>query len=400
MGRRKRMIRVMYSFAIFCLLLLSATLSGCKKEASGITIKDEDLDVGQSYFSSRYVAKGENGYYYFGGFGQYILYFDAATQEAIPLCSKAECSHDDSECMAYVGASNEALQIYFYNDKLYWLENNAGMVILVECRSDGSERKNVGELCVANDDTVNITFCNNYIYFTENAGHSVSDEDKTIFLKRMSLSDKNFETVYEYKGKNAVIQNLKTYSDEVYFVITSVEKTGEDTYERSGKGVFAADSKSNETRVVIDDNVYDYCIDTQNKYLYYYLYSDGLYRAKDENKEKIYTATQHTGFCNLTFDGEYVYMDNDYWETFSSYFMKNDYDIDRLIWVYDNGELKTTIDIKASGMTKHINGDSEYFFADIRREESSDKKLKGKSCFSKKEFFETGEIHWIEGDVE
>ncbi len=370
------------------IILSVSVLSGCKKKNVNITIEDDDLDVSQSYFSAHYIAKGQGGYYFLDGHN--IMYFDASTHHTIPLCSKAECKHDSSECMSYIDGSLTYSYIFFYSEKLYWLVSEGGMFTLMECGQDGSNHKKVAALCPYSDDTyIECVFVNGYIYFTENGGNEISDRDKTIKLKRMSLDNKKIEDVYEYTGKNAVIQNLKAYSGSVYFIITEIEETGEKTCRRIGKGLYANSVKSNETEKVIDDSISDFCVDTKNKYLYYYVYSDGLYRVKDNNKERIVTATEQTGFCSLTFDGEYVYMANDYWKFYSGYFMNQDYDIKAMIWIYDNGKLKTSIDMNEAGMIDAgCNGNKEYYFANARGYNNA--------CFSKKEFFETGKINWIE----
>lgn len=58
--------------------------------------------------------------------------------------------------------------------------------------------------------------------------------------------------------------------------------------------------------------------------------------------------------------------------------MTQDYDIKRMIWIYDNGVLKTSINLKEAKMIDAgRNGDAEYFFGTVSG--------KGKACFSKKE---------------
>lgn len=369
MKKYKLWERIKRTAAIVLIVMLSIpVLSGCRKDNVNITIEEGDLDASQSYFSKHYVSKGESGYYFLGGrSGRYIMYFDTVTNQTIPLCSKAECKHDSAECAAYVDGTIVYSYIFFYNGKLYWFINEGGMLTAIEGEQDGSNQKRVAALCTYSDNTTfECVFVNDYIYFTENGGNEISDEDKTVKLKRMSLTDKKIEDVYEYTGKNAVIQNLKAYSNDVYSLITAVEETGEKTCKRSGKGLYISNANSNETKKVIDDSVSDFCLDTKNKYLYYYVYSDGLYRVKDNNKENILKATEQTGFCNLTFDGNYVYMDNEYWAFYSSYFMAQDYNIKKMIWIYDNGQLMTSIDIKEAGMiSAGNNGDTEYFFGTV-----------------------------------
>lgn len=367
-------------------------MSCCKKDEVNVNIEDGDLDVSQSYFAGHNVAKGESGYYFINAIKKNIYYFDASTRQTIPLCGKAECNHNNSQCMAYVDGTLSEMFIFYNGGRLYWLVNEGGKRILMQCEKDGSNHERVAPICIYDDDTTfECIFVNGYIYFTENGGNTITDEAKNVKLKRMSLNDKKIEDVYAYTGKGAVIQGLKGYSDDVYSYVTVVEETGNEIFKRSGKGLYVSSVKDNKTEKVVDENVADFCLDTKNKCLYYYVYSDGLYKVKDNNKEKIVKATEQTGFCSLTFDGNYVYMDNSYWAFYSSHFMAQDYDIKETIWIYDNGKLKTSIDMKEEKMIDNgSNGDTEYYFDSKRR------------CFSKKEFFETGKINWIEmkADIE
>lgn len=374
---------------------------GCKKKQADISIEDVDLDVSQTYFKDRYVAKGEGGYYYFDNWGEYILYFDEATKETIPLCSKAECSHDGKDCMSYVKGSQFDFQIFYYNGKLYWLTKENGMVELMECRADGSDRKVVGELYPydINSSEADLMFAGGNVYFTKN-GDTLTDSEKSIFLKRMVLDTGAVESVYEHIGTNCYIGKVKAYSDKIYFTVSETIRTGEKMIENRSKGIYMYNNESGKTELVVDNSVRDYCIDTKNESLYYYVHNKGLYKSKNGKTELIYEATEQTGFCELTYDGQYVYMDNHMWKQFSKFFMGLDYDITGTIWVYDDGTLKTTINLNEERIRTFSNGDSNYFFAERKKDSlEGDYIMKGCSLFSKKEFFETGKINWIEGDV-
>ncbi len=382
-------------------LVLSMILTvGCKEKGTSIDIKDDNLDVSQTYFKSHQVAKGEKGYYFMEEMGKYLLYMDETTKEVIPLCSKAECTHSDKNCDANIRGAHFDYCIYYYNNKLYWLTNDSGMVKLMECAADGSGRKIIGELYPYNmeSDEAELIFAGEYMYFTEN-GVTLTDKERSIFLKKMSLKDGTVKTVYEYSDINCAILRLRAYSGKVYFTITSVNKSDNDTFKTIGKGLFAIDVQSDKTEQVIKDDVRDYCIDTANKALYYYVFNEGLYVQRNTDTELIYKATEQTGYCELSYDGKYVYMDNTGWKIYSKHFMGLDYDITGVIWIYDNGVLKTSIDVKGQNFLAFFNGDEDYFFAQRKPDNDSQVKMAGVSFFSKKEFFETGKINWMKGDV-
>ncbi len=393
-------------FAVMVVVLVNVLLVGCKVKVStnDITIDGADLDSSQSYFATRQVAKGEGGYYYFDDYGEYIIYYDVSTREATPLCSKAECSHENNNCMAYVDASKNCRQIFYYGKKLYWIENDNNVINLMSCEPDGNARMLVSRLGVVGKEASDVAvFCDEHIYFTRGEDETITDGEMTIGLSRMSLKDKKIEHVFDYKGGASRIMYLKSYGDEVYFVITTVEEKANGTFNKEGKGLYASNVKSGETRQIVDASINDYCIDTKAGALYYYVYNEGLYRENGGKRELVYKAGKESGFCNLSYDGRYVYMDNSVWRIYSDHFMKLDYDMRMTIWIYDDGKLKSTIDMQDEHILSIDNGDSEYFFVDrytTDKESTVVRKMNGKECFSKKEFFETGKINWLEGDVE
>ena len=76
--------------------------------------KDKSIDIGsagneeeeQSYWraDSHGVAKAETGYYYLewndDKFTTTLKYFDDSTHKTTPVCAKAECMHNSSDCKA------------------------------------------------------------------------------------------------------------------------------------------------------------------------------------------------------------------------------------------------------------------------------------------------------------
>lgn len=373
---------------LFLICVFLMLTSGCGKAADTVRLGEiygGDLDESQSYFSPdtrAQVAKGENGYYYMDSYGKYIKYYDIASDDEIVLCSKAECSHDNRECNAYLGGEY-LYQVYFYKGYLYLLNISKGNIELVRCKADGSGREALGELCESSDYNVSVVFLNDYVYFSKRQSE-ISDSEREICIYRMSLDKREVETVYTYNGVNSAFMKLRGYGSNLYFTIMSIEEEN-GKFSRSGKGLLCYNSESGAVNKVIDESIYDYCIDTDKGYIYYYVYGEGLYRANDKIKEKVFEATDQTGFCDLSYDGRFVYMENSSWSTFSPAFMKNDMDITEYIWIFDDGEEFKTIDVSGEHILSIINGDSQYFFAS---------RYDGMDCFNKDKFFGGGILEW------
>ena len=97
------------------LLFTSIFATGCTQKQTSVTLNPSTEDD-QPYWNifGRYITKCENGYYCIeqieAGTNR-ICYLDNETKNTIPLCSKAECSHTDENCNAYLSKNYNVQQI-------------------------------------------------------------------------------------------------------------------------------------------------------------------------------------------------------------------------------------------------------------------------------------------------
>lgn len=110
------------------LLFTSIFATGCTQKQTSVTLNSSTEDD-QPYWNifGRHITKCENGYYCIeqieAGTNR-ICYLDNETKNTIPLCSKAECSHTDENCNAYLSKKYNAQQIYYYNGMVYVIYND------------------------------------------------------------------------------------------------------------------------------------------------------------------------------------------------------------------------------------------------------------------------------------
>jgi len=169
-------------FKIYIILLCIfpiAIISGCSNnkytseyststENTKITDFNFDNNKGQ-YYMPNGSAAAENGYYYITKnsytsnnseptYGYFIYYYDMTSQTTVPLCSKLECQHNDSNCDAYL-LENECLghMIWFYNDRIYMLERTKENDNLVSYDKEGRNKKNI---CILSDNDAVVGFKN------------------------------------------------------------------------------------------------------------------------------------------------------------------------------------------------------------------------------------------------
>ena len=147
---------------LIVLILMMLLLAGCATEELPNATEGQiqyDWMAGESPVSPRrtgLVRAGLNltqhevtnhGFYYLysdrNGGGTYILYNDDGSDALIKLCGRAECTHDNPDCNAYIGGSNA--DICYWDGYLYlFTENSADdSTELIRMNPDGSNRADV-----------------------------------------------------------------------------------------------------------------------------------------------------------------------------------------------------------------------------------------------------------------
>ena len=112
-----------------CVLLLSS----CDTTAPHTNGHDLQLEYATS---NGRLCKSGSVYYTYAW--NRLLYYDDASDSSGVLCGRADCSHQDVNCNAYVDTSAAGIQVY--DNKIYWIENFNTL-----CRADldGSHHEQV-----------------------------------------------------------------------------------------------------------------------------------------------------------------------------------------------------------------------------------------------------------------
>ena len=114
----------------------------------------------------------------------------------------------------------------------------------------------------------------------------------------------------------------------------------------TGDGLYCYNESTGKTTKLIDKNISDYIIDTSNNIIYYYVINEGLYKYKIKDKEEnlIYKAERNSTLCYISFDADYIYLDNTRWCLFT-----RTADLTRTLYVLDkDGNVINTIETRGS----------------------------------------------------
>lgn len=371
---KKRMIIICgITLAVLVICVLGFVLMHNNQE-SGKGVDYDKLDNlgasdggGQSYWSghgSNSIAATEDGYYFITPTGTYLMYFDIATKETIPVCNKPDCTHTDKTCGCYLGSGNYVKgNIYYYQGKLYYMPIVEGMAVLTQMDSTGGNRKEIAKIMPSNGNNgIHLVFHEGYAYAYDFVSHITSNQEYTEKVIEVCLSTGETKVIYETTGVNLAIQNMKSFGNKLFFTIQqNIYHEDKDDYELRSKGLFVYDYESKEMATLSEDNVHDYYVIPEEDLLYYYVTGEGLYCSKlgERNTKLIMSATKEVDMCNISYDGTYMYLSNIKWLGFVSGVVENA--TKKCIVIDKQGNVVN--EILCDGFLGIYFGDSRYMFA-------------------------------------
>ena len=138
---------------LLCVLALCILLTGCgnisgQTESAGAAFESSEsmpeYDAQNQYMMSTMISFQETDDFFCGSnfIGHYLHYFDKASGISGVLCADPACTHDSSDCGAYVSVS---ANLSYYDGRLYWIEDSQARAGYNLWRSDlsGTNRKKV-----------------------------------------------------------------------------------------------------------------------------------------------------------------------------------------------------------------------------------------------------------------
>ena len=243
-----------------------------------------------------------------------MKYFDESSKRSVPVCAKAECSHNSKTCNAWLD-TDEYLSspIYYYKNNIYVVRVEGGMAKLVSIKADGSDRKDVANL-FANDriTSISMVFHNGYVYAYDHIGHIGSSESGKEIIKKINISDGNSRDIVEYEGENSAVMGARSYGDKLFYKIFQYSVNKQTLKANMNFQLYYYDYTDGENKKVSDMNICDFCVDADNGMLYYFVVGKGLYSQSldGQNNKLIYKASENMVSAVMSYDGRYIYMSN------------------------------------------------------------------------------------------
>lgn len=373
---RTKMVAIFLSM----IFLLTACSSADKSTAENIQGSDPADGEYQSDFQNGLVAGSPEGYYFFHLSDiDYMYFFDRNTKQVVPLCGKADCSHDSSDCDAYFPAEIfRTRDIKYSGGYLYMLglsEANADEWALYRISRDGSSREKVMKLCTAASwdsqylasDIPCFMLQDGYIYYSHSDTDNAPEFTATMYRAPLK-GNMEPEILWEGNGYNNSIRYIKAIGNKVYFEVSAYEDAD---YTKKCWELFCYDRETGKTESVLDGK--DVGAILENRTIVYGDGSGTVVYDMDTGEE---TRVLDTFCAPIHFDGTYLYFDE--WAgLFEFDDVEGDEDDEddedektsvfdnRTIYVYDlDYNLVDKIVVPGRGSVFY-GGDCDYLFADF-----------------------------------
>lgn len=346
------------SISIF--IILSIFLSGCKKENKDVVytidnlgnndtfVIEKDGYADQPYWNyiskdiSKGVTAGESGYYAVIEFT--LGYINGDTLEWNTLCSNPDCvcrnplSQEEEKRLKREGKELPKCNYYdvcsngiCYSDGYIYTfdcDEEAGKVYLTSITADGSgvikRLCEVGAYDSKSYGGMRVFSHGDYLYVYDWI-ESVDGEEKTI--TQYSKNGEKSKVIARFKGEGIHFTNVKSYGNKLFYIVEKIERSEKKdaapingikvyNYELTTDGVYVYDYETGETVRILEKNVNDFAVNEENNEIYYYVTGKGLYSKSLEIKgtddaKLIYTANDETQFCEVSYDGKYIYLNNE-----------------------------------------------------------------------------------------
>ena len=224
---RNRMRKVLSLCTVFL------ALTGCGSQAVvESSYYGEEYQQGTDYnYSSYYFLQNgqsmictEQGYYFIAG--GYLFFTDSAESQAVPLCFKTDCLHQEEtdpkqipNCDAFLGGQvTQTCFLGYYQDHIYTicLDKATGYDNLVEMKLDGSDRRVL--YMIDNTNMPQGMFMHRGVIYFVNKQKNLDGESR-YGLNAISVVSGSGEPVQVYTGvyKDGWIQNVLAYGNYVFF---------------------------------------------------------------------------------------------------------------------------------------------------------------------------------------
>jgi hypothetical protein len=313
---------------ILCTLSIIAMLAGGLPGCSGSRpanpdsyVFGQDSQYGYTDFATEStIAQAEGGYYFISGPNNGFLYFyDKSKKQAVAVCNKPDCLHDNEPDSVRIGKCNAylcsgAYCLNYYQNQLYYLDSGTRQkggkyehyMTLNVISADGTKRREIYDF---KDEVRIMQIHRGYAYFSTTDSATVAGQEAetktTCKICRLQLDKPGAEpeVIDEIKEIYSNIGKILCYGNSVYFFTTYVTDMSMGTEEGSIRRYDIQSGDISETTDVLTAlfTVFN------GKFVYSPGKGKGTYACGPDGGEPV-RISDESGI--LSANGEYLFIDN------------------------------------------------------------------------------------------
>ncbi|MDE5820229.1 MAG: DUF5050 domain-containing protein [Lachnospiraceae bacterium] len=358
----KKEIQFTSSIKLLCvlaagLLLLPACGKTEEKDADGAAAPMESDEIGAD-FEYQFVAKSENGYYFWERISPdhlhpRLMFMDKESGRVVPLCNRPDCVHEGKECNAYfrehhdVGGGIHKKYLQYYEGNLYAVGlSEDAYVSLFRIKADGSAEWEISAKLYRTDYAATHRWESPEVLIEGGYAYFVDWYQKIKKLERMPIDGGMPETVFEGDSDASAVNiyQIKSNGGTLFFQVISYP---DDIPENVVGALYSCDSATGQCNLVKafvgPYSVYDGFV--------YHSSSEGLCRYSIQDQTTEILVNQPMNVPNITITREYIIL-CDQWEDGAAL----------TLYDYEGKEIATVPN--TLGLAWYFGGDSDMLFGE------------------------------------
>lgn len=264
------------------------------------SLENDAAEYAQTDYPWNFISKGEAGYYY--DENRILRLFDPESKTVITVCSKPNCKHEDSSCVANTwGTHISTTAQFYYKGYMYCTEMNreTGDVNLWRIAGDGSSRE------------VSMTLFK-YDTEAERQGHPdfvinrdtvyyIDNNEEQACIRKCDLGENKSEVIFAPEASNGMTYRMKVYGDFLFFQSGTMDDDGNFSI-----AVYAYNMQNGETKQVCWGPISSYAV--VGTKLFYVDNSDIYsYDLRTTENAKVIDAEKVVQFVN---NNQYIVLNN------------------------------------------------------------------------------------------
>lgn len=212
-----------------------------------------DYDVPQDYAA----ADGtlcRVGDVYYASLGNLAVYHDSVSGLTGALCDRADCSHSDTNCNAYLAPGNVS-GIQIYDGKLHWLQAGGLSRTLYRMDLDGNHRESVQTVDDISGLAPRFAIHRGYVYTSVMKSEMEKGQSYYVLeIKQYKLGDTEQEAqvIYSQRYDGELNYNIRFYRDHFYVAVDNDETLESKAYHRE---LFSYDLSAQKWELIWEDTL-------------------------------------------------------------------------------------------------------------------------------------------------